>query len=1587
MVLSADLNSVSLSANQTNFTTGISLEFEVGPGNSGQLEVGADSVYVTFPAGFILPQNISNSDISINGLSVSGSDIRGNLIAIPVPLEFGQQGIREATLSINSNSGIRNPQTAGSYSISFYTSAETTLLSQSVTISASNTTVSEVSATPSPSVENRRAEYQITFRTGKGGYLEEDDRIYVTFPNTTVIPVGFLSGVTINGVLAETYRSPNNQLELVVVSPEIISNESYISINIPTGAGVFNPSSGTYNLSVRTESENSAVNSTDLKISPEGVLSFSSIQVAVDTVNATTGFNIGFFTGSGGALSATQDIIELVFPENTFIPSNISRNTISIANEQGFSANPTSLEINGRQLRMVTPVNIDNDSEVLITISTSAGIKNPSQPGPYTLLVQTRDASQTIIESLTQSNSYGIVASDSKVGAATITLSDLDEFDTSNHTLTFNTGDRGRLSNLNQVFITYPAGFNLATISGATVNGQNVPSNDISYSGNQITIDVPNGVNIGNNNQAEITLNNVTNAAEGGYTLQVATSAQPTAKTSNTLYIDAESISISYINPSNYKVNATAGFTFGVSGSGSFQKNGTNYLKVTFPEGFVIPATISGNAINLNNNRLNVTNVSVNQQDRSFLAYFEITNGNNQRFYNVNIAASAGIKNPPIPAPGNNNPTVPNNPYRILVSTSEKPVPAQSPSIQIQPQSGFPASSLSVTASPSIVNTIARLTASMTLNSLGRFTGGIAAGSNYIRLIIDNGSLTNNNVSIEDVTVNGLSPSQLEKNGSELKIFMPDEFDARSGDLVEIVLKKSAGFRTVNYVSSNNTVRVIYDGSYSSSNANYSTTNSNGNDPSIFESITVADNRINAQSAYAFEILLGSDNAIDEGDDITLTFPDNTFVPQSISGIQFLVNGDSLTTPAVSNATRSITLTSPKEVLAGDVLAVQISSNAGIINPTRVASDYKLDVVLPGGTTISSPSYYTTATSSSITKANVTLLSSTEPNPAAPNTAVNYRITFNTGNRGRLISGESTIRVKLPAGTNASSASAKINGVNATFNAQNATIATITVPNSISINNNETIKLLLTNVTNPSATSNNYTLDVRTSVETRFVASNPYSISSAGPVTLLQATVFESIVNDNSSFSLAFSLDEALNANVDEITIQLPQDFKLPVGQLESNSLTMVVRNSSNLSASGTSYTVNSDITTSYNANSFSFTTPTNVNAGQSVELIVAQGSGLFNPREPGREYLFNISTSSQAVPAVTDSIEFIPSFATAINGLQVENTVDPVRPITSIWQFTTGSKGALRPGKGTIMMNFPDGQFTIPGYINTTAITINGTKVKAITTYTDSLKITVPNQVTIGNNANITIVIGQSAGIENAESQNKVADRKGASNNTHEGQAEIQDANFGASTSAEPSGVSGESSVLPVELASFTAFANQSGYSVNLQWKTSTEHENHGFMLERTSKAMPNSWKEIDYIDGAGFSTETIVYTYVDKTIQEAGEYLYRLRQTDFDGTEEIYGPVSVLLDAPHKISLKPNYPNPFNPTTTIRYQLNSSTDVRLTVYNAIGQRVKVLVNTQQTAGDYAVNFSGDNLASGIYYVRLQAGALIQTHSMTLIK
>jgi hypothetical protein len=208
-----------------------------------------------------------------------------------------------------------------------------------------------------------------------------------------------------------------------------------------------------------------------------------------------------------------------------------------------------------------------------------------------------------------------------------------------------------------------------------------------------------------------------------------------------------------------------------------------------------------------------------------------------------------------------------------------------------------------------------------------------------------------------------------------------------------------------------------------------------------------------------------------------------------------------------------------------------------------------------------------------------------------------------------------------------------------------------------------------------------------------------------------------------------------------------------------------------------------------------------------------------------------------------------------------------------------------------------------------------------------------------------------------------------------------------------------GESSALPVELESFVAKVKEN--SVELTWRTATEVNNYGFEILRSAQndrhseegIDEESWEKIGFVNGCGNSSSQKNYSFKDNNLKN-GIYSYRLKQIDTDGSFSYSNVVNVTVDfTPANFELSQNYPNPFNPSTKIRYAIPSviSSEARnlvtLKIYDILGNEISTLVNEEQSAGVYEVDFDGSRLSSGAYIYKIQTSDFSETKKMILNK
>lgn len=207
----------------------------------------------------------------------------------------------------------------------------------------------------------------------------------------------------------------------------------------------------------------------------------------------------------------------------------------------------------------------------------------------------------------------------------------------------------------------------------------------------------------------------------------------------------------------------------------------------------------------------------------------------------------------------------------------------------------------------------------------------------------------------------------------------------------------------------------------------------------------------------------------------------------------------------------------------------------------------------------------------------------------------------------------------------------------------------------------------------------------------------------------------------------------------------------------------------------------------------------------------------------------------------------------------------------------------------------------------------------------------------------------------------------------------------------------------LPVELSDFAAYSSYKG--VKLTWTTDSEIENQGFNILRRSQA--HDWKEIASFTkepsllGQGSTTEATEYYFIDTQVKDGWSYSYQLVDVDYQGKmthhqDHIQTITYVTPEKdgkPAKLKVVKLYPNPFNPTVTLTYDLADMSDLNVSIYDVSGELVWNHVKADHPAGqNYTLTWNGADtqniaLPSGVYLVNIQAGTQVLSQKVTLLR
>jgi len=191
----------------------------------------------------------------------------------------------------------------------------------------------------------------------------------------------------------------------------------------------------------------------------------------------------------------------------------------------------------------------------------------------------------------------------------------------------------------------------------------------------------------------------------------------------------------------------------------------------------------------------------------------------------------------------------------------------------------------------------------------------------------------------------------------------------------------------------------------------------------------------------------------------------------------------------------------------------------------------------------------------------------------------------------------------------------------------------------------------------------------------------------------------------------------------------------------------------------------------------------------------------------------------------------------------------------------------------------------------------------------------------------------------------------------------------------------------LPVELSAFTVMLNATN-GINILWVSQSETALLGYYLYRGLSGELALASRISPLIMATNTSQPQTYLFTDAELDESGTYYYWLQACDLDGSDSIFGPTTIYYDLEKPASPNPAlstgltsiYPNPFNPNTTINYEINTTTKVIVNIYNIRGQLVRSFFEGTKTPNRYKIIWDGTTefgheCGSGNYLVEMTCG------------
>lgn len=769
---------------------------------SSLVENDGDTISIQFPLETTLPSSISNANVKINNKVLNSGVISINqttkTVTLPLPnkMVIGKNSF--VKIDIAQGAGIKNPSTAGSYTIQVSTSQDTDVrISAEYSILASMITVPDVTVTPN--IIGESGAYIIDFNvSSKGSLVANADSVYIFFPLDTNVPASINgTNIKVNNISLTTNPTITNdstitgdsdsryRIELKV--PTSIPADGKVHIEINSNANIVHPQTqGDYNLEIWTSKD--TVKNKSIAYEVAEAISGTTVWLSPDIAGQTGQYSIAIVNGAK-TLNET-DAITIQFPTGTVFNKTNINDYVFIDGVKVSDVTSANVAVSTSNLTMtINPRKSINSGGVInILFTQNAGIKNPLKlSDKYYLNVKTTN------DIAYRPSSYYTVQGKHLTNLTTQLTNDGIGLN-GEYLIQFSVSDFGGLvGGQDTVNITFPNDTivpNTLTYSQITVNDKPLTQNVVLSGVNRVLqLTIPNGLVIPKNGNVAIKLPQsivIKNPSMvGEYSLDVYTSRDPVAIASS-LYIVGKQITTPTVtlSPNTYNSTAQYAISFYTSNQGALSSVQNDYIEVDLPNGSVLPTYI--NPANIKVNGINAMSVNVT----STKIRIGLPNGmsiNNNGHVGIVIDSSAGIKNP---VGGTYNLKVSTSRDKSLVpSNSYMTVGASSSNENTNP-SGSTNNNASVKLSTLLTNDMPSYEVTYKTGS----SGALESGIDEIIITFDSRIEVPGYISKETVKVNGVQVNSgwVRRDGQSIIFHLPTTVNVSSNQTITVTIDRKA---------------------------------------------------------------------------------------------------------------------------------------------------------------------------------------------------------------------------------------------------------------------------------------------------------------------------------------------------------------------------------------------------------------------------------------------------------------------------------------------------------------------------------------------------------------------------------------------------------------------------------------------------------------------------------------------------------------------------------------------------------------------------------------------------------------------------